>query len=47
MTWINNGYIHKFIPIDEVDQFLLENKDWEIGRIRKINEVIDKFYKVN
>ena len=35
MTWINNGYIHKFIPIDEVDQFLLENKDWEIGRIRK------------
>ena len=34
-TWINNGISHKYIAIDEVEEFLKNNIEWERGRIIK------------
>lgn len=35
MTWVNDGKIHKYISINDVDNFLAENPGWNEGRIKK------------
>jgi hypothetical protein len=34
MTWINNGKTHKYIALDDLEEFLSNNIDWEPGRIK-------------
>lgn len=34
MTWINNGKIHKYIALDDLEEFLSNNDDWKPGRIK-------------
>lgn len=35
MTWVNNGIVHKYLPLCDIDSFLNNNPDWEQGRIKK------------
>lgn len=35
MTWVNDGKIHKYININDIDNFLAENPGWNEGRIKK------------
>ena len=35
MTWVNDGKIHKYISINDIDNFLAENPGWNKGRIKK------------
>lgn len=35
MTWVNNGIIHKYIKLNELNEFLQNNCDWVAGRIKK------------
>ena len=35
MTWVNNGIIHKYIKLNELNEFLQNNSDWVAGRIKK------------
>lgn len=37
-TIINNGVINKSIDINEVDEFLDNNKDWKLGKLRVNNK---------
>ena len=34
MTWINNGNIHKYIPVRILKDFLKDNPNWKAGRIK-------------